>query len=165
MSEEQMNDTTFGRLFIIMIITMTVLTAIIMVLASFMAGDVNDRLDQRRDIENSHAIAERIAPVGELANGSTAPAPIAQATEPVVLSGEEAYSNCAACHASGIAGAPATGDLEAWSNRLAQGIDTLYDHAINGFTGNTGVMPAKGGTSLSDDSIKTAVDYMVAKSK
>jgi len=166
MSEEQMNDSTFGRLFIIMIIVMTVLTIIIMVLASYMASDVNDRLDQRKDVENSQAIADRIAPVGELANGSVdSPSPSVQTAEPVTLSGEEAYVNCAACHASGIAGAPATGDAAAWSNRLTQGIDTLYDHAINGFTGTTGIMPARGGSSLSDDSVKAAVDYMVSKSK
>ena len=165
MSEEQMNNSTFGRLFIIMIIVMTVLTIIIMVLASYMASDVNDRLDQRMDVENSQAIADRIAPVGELANGSVTPTPIIEITEPIVLSGEEAYTNCAACHASGIAGAPATGDAAAWSNRIAQDIDILYDHAINGFTGTTGVMPAKGGSLLSDGSVKAAVDYMVGKSK
>ena len=39
---------------------------------------------------------------------------------------------------------------------------TLYSNAINGFTGNTGIMPPKGGfTGLSDDQVKVIVDYMV----
>ncbi len=163
MSEEQMNDSTFNRLFIIMIVVMTVLTAIIMVLASMAASDVNSRLDERADIENSGSIAARIAPVGELANGTAQAAPKAA---PVTLSGEEAYVSCVACHGSGIAGAPATGDVAAWSTRISQGSETLYDHAINGYQGSAGLMPAKGGnTSLSDDSVKAAVDYMVEKSR
>ena len=47
-----------------------------------------------------------------------------------------------------------------WEPRIAQGDDVLYDHAINGFN----AMPAKGGNvSLSDDSVKTAVDYMIGR--
>ena len=50
--------------------------------------------------------------------------------------------------AAGIAGAPKVGDKAAWGPRIAQGKETLYNHAIQGFTGKTGVMPAKGGTRL-----------------
>jgi cytochrome c5 len=49
---------------------------------------------------------------------------------------------------------------------LAQGKPTLYKHAIEGYTGKGGVMPAKGGrTDLSDDLVKAAVDYMVTKAQ
>lgn len=38
----------------------------------------------------------------------------------------------------------------------------LYDHSINGFQGETGVMPPKGGfANFSDEEVKAAVDYMV----
>jgi cytochrome c5 len=74
--------------------------------------------------------------------------------------------SCTACHATGIAGAPKTGDKTAWSTRIAQGGDVLYTHAIKGFQGKTGVMPAKGGlTTLTDDEVKAAVDWMVAQAK
>ena len=163
MSEEQMNDSTFGRLFILMLAAMTAMTAIIMVLASFAASDVNARLDERSEVENSDAIAARISPVGQFAAETAAAAPIALA---VVLSGEEAYAGCAACHGAGIAGAPAVGNAAAWTARIAQGVDTLYDHAINGYQGAAGMMPAKGGNmALADDSVKAAVDYMVEKSR
>ena len=80
--------------------------------------------------------------------------------------GKEIYdSTCLVCHATGVAGAPKLGDAEAWGPRIAQGNDTLYDHAINGFMG-AGMMPPKGGKAdLSDDDVKAAVDYMVAGSQ
>jgi cytochrome c5 len=78
-------------------------------------------------------------------------------------SGADVYNkSCASCHASGVAGAPKVGDTEAWKDRIAQGMDTLYNHAIEGFNS----MPAKGGdASLTDDQVKSAVDYMVSQSK
>lgn len=80
------------------------------------------------------------------------------------LTGQEVYSNvCIACHyPPGIGGAPALGDREAWTPRIAQGIDTLNEHALNGFTGDTGVMPKKGERlDMSDEEIIRAVKYMV----
>ena len=69
---------------------------------------------------------------------------------------------CSACHGQGIAGAPRAGDKAAWGPRIAKGKALLYEHAIQGFTGSAGVMPAKGGrTEASDDLVKQAVDYMV----
>ncbi len=81
--------------------------------------------------------------------------------------GESVYSSgCAACHASGVAGAPKVGDKDAWAARVTQDIDVIYAHAIEGFQGSTGVMPPKGGfMNLSDDDVKAAVDYMVGESK
>lgn len=69
------------------------------------------------------------------------------------------------CHAAGVAGAPKPGDKADWGPRIAQGKDTLYKHAIEGFTGAKGMMPAKGGAAnLSDADVKAAVDYMADKS-
>jgi cytochrome c5 len=42
----------------------------------------------------------------------------------------------------------------------------LYDHAIKGFTGTAGMMPAKGGrVDVSDDLVKEAVEHIVGMSK
>jgi cytochrome c5 len=66
----------------------------------------------------------------------------------------------------GIAGAPKLGDKAAWSARIAQGTNVLHDHAIKGFQGKAGVMPAKGGAaSMPDADVKAAVDYMVSAAK
>lgn len=160
MSEQQMNDSTFSRLFIIMIITMTIMTIIIVVLASFAASGVNAKLDERNELENSQAIADRIAPVGKFSATTVSAAAVTVASEP--LSAEQVYASCAACHDAGTLGAPITGNADSWSDRIGKGIDTLYSNAINGINN----MPAKGGNaSLSDDEIKAVVDYMLEKSK
>lgn len=91
-----------------------------------------------------------------------APAPVAENTL-----GKTVFGNtCAMCHASGAAGAPKPGDQADWDPRIAQGNDVLYKHAIEGFTGAKGVMPARGGAaSLSDEQVKAAVDFMVTASR
>jgi cytochrome c5 len=80
------------------------------------------------------------------------------------LTGPEVYKAvCIACHAApGVGGAPALGDADAWGPRIAQGMETLIDHALHGFTGKTGVMPRKGErVDLSDEEVIGAVEYMV----
>ncbi len=67
-------------------------------------------------------------------------------------------TGCAACHDNGIAGAPKPGDKAAWEPRIAQGVPTLYEHAIKGFK----TMPPKGMCpACSDDDIKKIVDFLV----
>jgi cytochrome c5 len=82
----------------------------------------------------------------------------------VPKSGAELFESvCKTCHGTGLAGAPKAGDKSAWGPRIAEGKATLYQHALNGFSGKSGVMPAKGGrTDLPDDLIKQGVDYMVS---
>lgn len=73
-------------------------------------------------------------------------------------------STCFMCHQTGAAGAPIFGNKGDWAPRIAKGKDTLYKHALEGFTGDKGTMPAKGGNAaLKDEEIKAAVDYMVSK--
>jgi cytochrome c5 len=84
------------------------------------------------------------------------------------LTGPQVYNEvCIACHAPpGVGGAPALGDGDAWAPRIAHGMDTLIDHALHGFTGNSGVMPKKGERAdLSDDEIIGAVEYMVEQAQ
>ncbi|MGM0701927.1 MAG: c-type cytochrome [Pseudomonadota bacterium] len=75
------------------------------------------------------------------------------------LDGEAIYNQvCMACHETGAANAPVRGNDDQWADRMEKGIETLYDHSINGFN----AMPAKGGNaSLSDDEVKAATDYLV----
>ncbi len=68
---------------------------------------------------------------------------------------------CAACHATGVEGAPKIGDSEAWSERASQGLSSLTLHALDGIR----KMPAHGGRpDLSDLEIARAVTYMVNRS-
>ncbi len=65
---------------------------------------------------------------------------------------------CSLCHEKGLAGAPQIYDTANWTQRLKQGLPTLYMHAINGFN----QMPPKGTcVTCTDDEIKAAVDYLV----
>jgi len=109
------------------------------------------------DSQNAQAIAERLRPVAE--QGFT----LVDANAPRVLqAGAAVYAaTCAACHDSGMAGAPKTGDSAGWGARLAQGYDTLVKHALEGIR----AMPAKGGNpDLDDVEVARAVVFMTNKS-
>lgn len=108
------------------------------------------------------AVADPEAPAA-ISPGPPAPTSTAE-TEDAPLTGPEVYNEiCIACHAPpGIGGAPALGDGDAWAARAAQGLDTLIDHALHGFSGQNGIMPRKGGrVDLSDEEVIGAVEFMV----
>ena len=106
--------------------------------------------------------AAKPAPAPQASAPAPAPAPAAGGGE-----GEKVYKKvCALCHSSGVAGAPIPGNKADCDARIAQGEDVLYKHAIEGFTGEKGMMPPRGGGSnLTDDEVKAGVDYMVGKLK
>lgn len=98
---------------------------------------------------------------------AAAPTPAAvpsPASDPHLAQGEKVYKGtCVMCHGSGAGGAPLFKSKQDWAPRIAQGKETLYQHALAGFQGKVGVMPPKGGNvSLSDDDVKAGVDYMVS---
>ncbi len=86
---------------------------------------------------------------------------------PVPTDGPGVYeAACKACHATGLVGAPKTGDKTDWGPRIAQGKPTLYDHAVKGFQGKKGVMPPKGGRlDFSDDLVHQGVDYLISQAQ
>jgi cytochrome c5 len=101
-----------------------------------------------------------------------APATPAPAAEPAPaaagsVDGGAIYKKaCGLCHGTGAGGAPMFADKSLWEKRIAQGKEVLYKHAIGGYTGSAGMMPAKGGNaSLKAEEVKAAVDYMVAAVK
>ncbi len=120
----------------------------------FAVMTANASTDKKTEIE------KRLMPVGQVYIAGAEPV-AAKPSGP--RSGEQVYqSACAACHGAGIMGAPKMGDAGAWSPRVAQGMEVLAKHAINGFN----AMPAKGGcVACSDDEIKLAITYMVDGSK
>ena len=126
------------------------------------------------DKKSTEAAAPSAAPAAAPAP-APAPAPVAApapaaapAAAPVAENsvGTSVYGKtCALCHGAGVAGAPKPGDKADWGPRIAQGKETLYKHAIEGYTGSKGMMPARGGgTSLTDDEVKAAVDFMADQS-
>lgn len=105
--------------------------------------------------------APEAATAGSEAAAEAAAPAAAAASKPDPAKGKAIYdANCAACHATGVAGAPKAGDKAAWASRISQGYATLYDHALNGIR----AMPPKGGNaSLSEADLADAVGYLVVE--
>ena len=74
--------------------------------------------------------------------------------------GEAIYKQyCFACHLTGIAEAPPTGNTEAWAPRAATGFEVLYQSVING----KGAMPPRTGFAhLTDDELRAGIRYLLA---
>lgn len=96
----------------------------------------------------------RIAPVGQVYLAGSEPVAAAP-TGP--RTGEQVYqSACFACHGTGAMDAPKKGDA-AWKPRLAQGMEVLHKHAIDGIRN----MPPRGTCGdCSDDEILDAIKFM-----
>jgi cytochrome c5 len=117
---------------------------------------------------------ERLRPVGAVYAGATGAAAMAAAAEAATkaaaslvayggsVDGEYIYQQlCGACHTAGVAGAPNM-EAAAWVARIPQGVETLVRHAIEGYQGEAGVMPARGGNpSLSDEQVDASVRWML----
>jgi cytochrome c5 len=169
------SDRKFWDTFLLVLGALVVVSIGIYILANAMA-DRTQRAHIKEDPAFQQRNLERILPIGQVAvagadnsgirdpGGPRAAAVAAPAAEPErELTGEDVYKvACTVCHGAGIAGAPKTGDAAAWDPRVAQGMDTLYTHAIEGFQGQAGYMPPKGGVaSLTDQQVRDAVQYMV----
>jgi len=166
------NDTHFFNVFSVVLGLLVTFAILMFALARYVGKHhQNAQLQQdsmmEHSIEARTAIPARIAVAGQ-DNSALVIAPVSSGGAKVVAvsfkDGTEVFEGaCKACHGLGIAGAPKAGDHAAWAPRIAKGKNTLYEHALKGFTGTAGVMPPKGGrTDVSDDLIKAAVDHMVS---
>ncbi len=124
--------------------------------------------EQRPDVHNTRCMKNCRDP-GSIVIKSEGPAYVPE-VDPVSVAthkGKGHYqSSCSLCHDNGVGGAPVTGNVAHWATRVGKGTETLYSHAINGFKGDAGIMPGRGGfIQLSDDDVKAAVDYMLEVSR
>ncbi len=166
------HDTHFFDTFSVIIGLLIVVAIMILAFARVVAGRTQIP-DTYADPKYVDAVADRTAPFVHVAVAGKdnsalkieAPAHSETIALAVPADGPALYDAvCKTCHATGLVGSPKLGDHAAWAPRIAQGKATLYDHALKGFTGEAGVMPAKGGrTDLSDDLIRQGVDYLVSK--
>ena len=163
--ESETNDKEFFDRFLLVLGGLTAGAVAVYFIAGQIASGTQ-HVWQAQEPQASTRAGERIGPVGKVAiAGQTQPKP-AVVPEPVARvaqTGEQIYnSGCNVCHNAGIAGAPQLGDADNWSPRIAQGLDVLRGHAVNGYQGSAGVMPAKGGlVTLSDDDVYLAIEYML----
>ena len=99
-------------------------------------------------VDSEKSITERIQKVGSVE--------IRDANRPL-REGAEVYKvQCAACHATGAAGAPKFEDIAAWGPRIKTGYDAVLHSALKG----KNAMPPQGGGSFADFEIGRAVVYM-----
>lgn len=165
------HDRKFFDTFMLVLGILAAVTIGLMVLAGVINRNTAAKYHQEDPLQQRETL-ERIAPVAKVAlagkdNSALAAPAAAPAAAAVDLPGEQVYQQvCTACHGAAVAGAPKTGDKAAWAPRIAQGMDLLHKHALEGFQGKAGYMPPKGGrTDLSDQSVRNAVDYLVSQAK
>jgi cytochrome c5 len=163
----QENDSIFIRNFILVLGLLVAFAVGVFVLAQIVTGRT------MIGAPDPEALKERIKPIGQVntsdapaAGGAAAAAPVdfkALAAAADAGKGEPTYNTvCMACHATGAAGAPKLGDQAAWTPRIAQGMEVLLQHSIQGFN----AMPAKGGRAdMANEEIAAATAYLVEKSK
>ncbi|NSX14614.1 cytochrome c5 family protein [Cupriavidus taiwanensis] len=101
----------------------------------------------------AEAVNDRIKPVASLE--------IKDPNAPRVFkTGEQVYKEiCAACHATGAAGAPKYGTAADWTARIGQGFEGLMKSVLNG----KGAMPPRAGSTpddYTDYELARAVVYM-----
>ena len=166
-------DARFWNQFMLVTIALHVIIVGFFVLARSV-GAVQDEA-KGLDPTVQEAVDDRIRPPARVAVAGDAPPEepaetVAAAQPPTAaaattkLDAKQVFDTvCGTCHAAGIAGAPRFGDAAAWQPRIAQGKNVLYRHSIEGYQGQSGIMPPKGGRpDLSEDSVREAVDYMLA---
>jgi cytochrome c5 len=154
-------DKHFMSQFAILVGALVVFTIVMFFLARYLMGvnapDYGPLIARQQE--------QRLEPAGQVQTGkvkqTTAEVSGGGSAKGATSTGQQTYTTvCATCHDSGVAGAPMISDQGAWQARIAQGKQTLYQHAINGL----GAMPPKGGDpSLSNTQVQAAVDYMVAQ--
>lgn len=90
-----------------------------------------------------------------------------QPDDPELARGRAIYQQtCHLCHEEGEQSAPRLRRREVWAERAAKGTDVLIRHAIEGYRGSEGEMPARGGEDThTDEDIAAAVKFMVAASQ
>jgi cytochrome c5 len=135
----------------------TIVIAVVLVVAAFPLSQIGKSSTPSSMGANDES-DNRIQPVARVQLQTAAAAP----TDGKPKDGATVYNTvCAACHGTGAAGAPKTGDKAAWGPRIATGKEALYKSALTG----KNAMPARGGSSLSDGEIKAAVDHLIGQSK
>lgn len=135
----------------IMMVTIATVASLFLLVKFFMSFN-HISADDSTEI----ATQGRIMPYGSLKVGSGIP--VGERTGDYIFE-----KVCFQCHAadSTVKDSPKVTHNADWAPRIAKGLDTLKEHAINGFN----AMPARGGRSdLTDEEVERAIVYMTNQS-
>ncbi len=168
MSKPESSDTHFFNSFSL-VLGVLIFFAIVLFAVARAVGENTQSANVLLDPLQIKAVKQNIAPYAREAVAGQDNSALAALAAPqrgpgadVPGTGEEAFTKvCSACHGTGVNGAPKVGDHAAWGPRIAQGKDALYTHALAG----KGNMPARGGTTWPDATVRMAVDYMISLTK
>lgn len=168
-------DLEFLKKFSMVIGLLVVITLGLIALAAYLQRAIPDEVSPTA----TKRVQQRIAPAGAVYAGTTGASAQAAAQTAALAKaasqsayggstdGKTIFDNlCTACHTTGVGKAP-TLDHAHWDARIAQGKDTLYKHAIEGYTGpDGGIMPPKGGNpALTEEQVRATVDWMLSNLK
>jgi cytochrome c5 len=149
--EEGYSGSSFWQLMLVIPGVIIGFTLVIAVLAHFLGPSAAPSAASPAMEAAAAKVEENVKPVADVE--------VAQAeTAHVEKSGEEVVKAvCSMCHAAGLMESPKIGDKGQWGPRIAQGYETLVQHAIQGIRN----MPPKGGNpALTDGEIAAAVANM-----
>ena len=179
-------DQTFVNTFIGIIVLLALIALVLAGLSHYTGGTITHQADQRAEHERERVL-QAIAPVGKVAIAGRDEAPgtvededvdpdeaVAEADDVDEAPEEEdrpAFdpevaqqineAACMACHASGVAGSPVTGEEGEWAPRLDErGLDGLVENVISGM----GAMPPRGGADADDTELRWVVIWMLEES-
>ena len=169
------HDTVFLKKFSMIIAFLIAVTITLILVARYL----NHLLPHEMTAQAKAQVEARIAPVGSVFAGqagvaeqvASAAAMKAAATSTAAyggtLDGKVIFDSlCTSCHTAGTGGAPKLDAAGIGARAAQQGVEELIKKAIEGFTGSTGVMPAKGGNpALTDEQMQKTVEWMVEQSK
>ena len=168
-SHQSPQDQNFFNLVMVVIGALIGVTVFLIFLARAIAGS-SQLVWVKEDPAYAAEVDERIRPAGRVSLPGEKPVggalaavlPETAAPAAAKLTGEQVYNAaCFACHGAGVGGAPKFQDAGAWAPRRAKGTATLNQHALQGFQGQAGYMPPKGGrVDLSDEEIISAVTFI-----
>ena len=148
------SDSGLIKSFIMVLGGLVIFTVCIMFLATVVAPPENydDKLV-------NESVQKRIAPVGQIRTAAVE-ATAGETTAAAPKSAQELYEGiCASCHATGVAEAPKTDDAAEWAKRGEAGVDALVATVVSG----KGAMPPNGGSSYSEDEIRTVVEWLLGQ--
>jgi len=152
---------------------------VVAILLMFLGAHIYAEHPPEQSPKAAEAVVARVAPIGAVYAGDTGRAAMQAAQEQAkaaaasqvayggTTDGKEIFGQlCHTCHETDAGGAPKISDKAVWAPRVAQGLDTLVKHALEGYTGKSGIMPPKGGNpSLTDEQVKATVQWMVDQVK
>ena len=169
------HDSVFLKKFSLVIGFLVLVTIGLILFARYL----NHLLPHEQTAQAKAQTAARIAPIGSVFAGQEGVAQQLAAAEALkaaatstaayggTLDGKVIYDSlCTGCHTSGAGGAPKMDAAGIGARAAQQGLEQLVSRSISGFTGNAGVMPAKGGNpALTDEQVHKTVEWMVEQSK